>query len=246
MDSTQACTEGFQESLVACLYDECDKTERERVTIHVARCAACAGELEALRSVRGVLDLWEAPEPTLGFRLVADRDRLAPWWRRMLEPSWGLAAAAGLVLVVAVAIVSVEVRFDPNGVVLRMGWEDRSATSVSTSLEPADPMTGVSVDGRVPWHADLDRLEDELRDVFTREFLPASVTSAEADRSALLLEIQRLIEESERRQQQEVAVWFTEFAREFDMQRRADQQRFQQDLGALEGVTDYLVRVSQR
>ena len=51
---------------------------------------------------------------------------------------------------------------------------------------------------------------------------------------------------SELRQQQERALWLTEFAQELDMQRRADQQQFQQELGALEGFADYLVQVSQR
>lgn len=61
-----------------------------------------------------------------------------------------------------------------------------------------------------------------------------------------LKKIEGLISASERRQRQEFALWFTEFSQEFDMQRRADQQRVQQELGALESVADYLVRVSQR
>ena len=250
MDATQGCTEGLKEALVAYVYNECDETERERVASHVATCAACSSELDALQSVRGALDLWEAPEPALGFRLVADRDRSAPWWRRAIEASWGLAAAAGLVLVVAAAIASVEVRYDASGVVLRMGWAARARTEIPEPVPQSDvePATAAEVgtDDRTPWHADLVRLEGELRQALDTESVSQPVIPPETNHSALLKEIERLIAQSERRQKQEVAVWFTQFAQEHDMLRRADQQRFQQDLGALEGVTDYLVKVSQR
>ena len=53
--------------------------------------------------------------------------------------------------------------------------------------------------------------------------------------------IRTLIEQSERRQQQEFATRILALAQEFDLQRRADQMRVQQEVGAL---ADYLVRVS--
>ena len=244
MDSTRECSEELRESLVAYLYGECDETEREQVERHVATCSTCASELESLRSVRGALGQWETPEPALGFRLVADRERGVPWWRQALEPTWGLAAAAGLILVVAAAASNVRVDYDASGFTVRMGWAGAPAAvpdpgeSVAASpLPPSDP---------APWRAELVRLEDRLRRDMITETVAPPVAAAETDHGELLRELERLIAQSELRQQQEVAVWFTAFAQEFDMQRRADQQRFHQDLGALEGVTDYLVRVSQR
>jgi RNA polymerase sigma factor (sigma-70 family) len=56
--------------------------------------------------------------------------------------------------------------------------------------------------------------------------------------------LQGLIDENERRHQQELALWLTDFAREFDMQRLADQRRVHNELGALEQYADYLVRAS--
>ena len=70
-------------------------------------------------------------------------------------------------------------------------------------------------------------------------------TRLAGDSDALLRQVRGLIAQSERRQQQERALWLTEFAQELDVQRSADQQRLQQELGALDGVADYLVRVSQ-
>ena len=59
-------------------------------------------------------------------------------------------------------------------------------------------------------------------------------------------QVEGLITQSEQRQQEQLALWLTQFAQEFDVQRRADQQRMDQELGALEGYADYLVRASQR
>ena len=58
---------------------------------------------------------------------------------------------------------------------------------------------------------------------------------------ALMQRIRVLIEQSERRQEQEFATRLLALAQEFDLQRREDQMRIQQEVGAL---TDYLVRVS--
>jgi hypothetical protein len=91
-------------------------------------------------------------------------------------------------------------------------------------------------------------LENELRRDLTVRVDDSGLVKAPgtADSPALVDEMHGLIAQSERRQQQELALWFTEFAQEFDMQRRADQQRVQRELGALEGYTDYLVRTSGR
>ena len=53
-----------------------------------------------------------------------------------------------------------------------------------------------------------------------------------------------MIDANERRHQQELALWLTDFAGEFDMQRLADTRRVQDELGALEQYADYLVRAA--
>ena len=75
-----------------------------------------------------------------------------------------------------------------------------------------------------------------------------AVAAAAPDRAApeaaddvLMQRIRTLIEQSERRQEQEFATRLLGLAQEFDLQRREDQIRIQQEVGAL---TDYLVRVS--
>ena len=249
-----------QPALIGYLYDECEPDERDRLEAHLVDCHHCARELESLRSVRGTLAEWTPPEPSLGFRIVSDRDtRRAQWLRVPWQPAWSLVAAAGIVLLVGAALASVEVRYGNDGFAFRMGWTGRTDTADGT----ASPAVSIASAGPVdvaapPWRAELVALEDQLRQEMEarpredrRAPAPASVGPGDsgwpsADEDQLLRRIQGLISRSEQRQQQEMASWLTEFAQEYDMQRRADQQRMQQELGALEGFADYLVRVSQQ
>ena len=261
----QGCRQ--EEALVDYLYDECEPEERDRLEAHLATCHRCARELESLRFARGTLAEWTPPEPPLGFRVVSDRDTgHVPWWRVPLQPGWGLATAAVGVLLVGAVLASVEVRYGDDGFMFRMGWSGRTAVegapapeAAIVSAEPASDAAPVAPEaGATPWRADLMALEAQLRREMVAsgrdarrapELVPAGTAISEqtvVGEDGLLREIQGLISQSERRQQQDLALWLTEFAQEFDMQRRADQQRMQQELGALEGFADYLVRVSQR
>lgn len=198
MDKDSPCGGLDRDALVAYLYDDCEPAEQERVAAHLAVCGRCAAEVESLRSLRGSLEAWDVPALPSGIRVVSERDaRRRPWPQLALRPAWGLAAAAGVLLGVGLALAGVEMRIVDGGFIVHVG-------SVAES------------------------------DV------------AQAERDVLMEQVRGLISQSEQRQQQERALWLTEFAQEVDMQRRADQQQFQQELGALEGFADYLVRVSER
>ena len=253
MDGNPPCGVRDREALVAYLYDECEPAERERVEAHLAVCVRCADEVAAFRSVRGTLDAWTLPEASLGLRVVSDREtRGRPWWAFARRPAWGLAAAAVAVFAAGLLLGGVEVQYGDGALVLRAGLVDyvRSVAGAAGAGAPAAeaPAAVEPAQTVAPWRADLVALERQLR----RELAPGEVAprpgseTRAIDHEALLLQLQGLIAQSERRQQQERALWLTEFAQELDVQRRADQQQLRQELGALEGVTDYLVRVSQR
>ena len=253
MDRVPPCGVRDRQALIAYLYDECEPAERERVEAHLGVCARCADEAAGFRSVRGALDAWTLPEPALGLRVVSDREtRSAPWWSLARHPGWRLAAAAVLVFAAGLVLGGVEVRYGDGGLVLRAGLVDylRSAAGRAGAAPPAaDARAEVEPEqAAAPWRADLVALERQLR----RELAPAAVGPRPGpepraiDHDALLQQLQGLIAQSERRQQQERALWLTEFAQELDVQRRADQQQLRQELGALEGVTEHLVRVSSQ
>jgi hypothetical protein len=85
----------------------------------------------------------------------------------------------------------------------------------------------------------------------------APAGSAQTSDAALLKRVQTLIDESEERQKQELALRLTQFGRDVELQRRADLVRIEQGFGRFEGRTvdevarqrqllDYLVRTSGR
>ena len=240
MDKDSPCGGLDREALVAYLYDDCDPADKERVEAHLAVCGRCAAEAESLRSLRGSLEAWDVPAMPSGIRVVSERDaRRGRWPRPVLRPAWGLAAAAGVLLGAGLAVAGVEMRIVDGGFIVHVGSRsepDAARADAGSAVAPG-PALAAAPDGGTPWRAELARLESELR----RDLAPAP-----AERDVLLDQVRGLISQSEQRQQQERALWLTEFAQEVDMQRRADQQQFQQELGALEGFADYLVRVSER
>jgi hypothetical protein len=78
-----------------------------------------------------------------------------------------------------------------------------------------------------------------------------------ASEEQILGRVRTLIEESERRQQRELALRTAQVVRDFDSQRQADLAQIQSSFGQIEGLTgaevreqrqmlDYLIRVSQQ
>jgi hypothetical protein len=250
MTHESLCNE--QSALVDLLYDECDPQERRRLEAHVAICAACARELRALQAVRTDLQVWTPPEQTLGFRVVQDQTRIEPSSvtsdvasarRTWFVPAWAMAAAAVLVLAVGAAIANVEVRYGADGLTVRTGWKQLVPSTAPARVR----VERASTETASPWRADLATLERQLR----REFaaLPAApaarpvVVNQAADRASaerdaeLLGRVRALIDESERRQQRDLALRLTDVAREFEATRRADLMRIERGLNTLEQQT---------
>ncbi|MPZ19093.1 MAG: hypothetical protein GEV06_14440 [Luteitalea sp.] len=229
-------------SLVTLLYGEgSEAEERQRLEGHVLGCEACAGELGGLRSVRGALAQWTAPEVPLGFRVVrevAQAQAAAPaaaaapapapalrrWW--VAVP---LAAAAVLVLAAAAALANLDVRVGPEGLTVRTGWsESDQETSRTARADDASATTA-------PWRTDLARFRQELRREFAAMPVSATSTASSDEASAeLFRRLQVLIDRSEARQQEQLAQQIADLATQFQLQRREDLVRITQDIGRLE------------
>lgn len=254
------CTE--KERLVAVLYDEGDPDERAAVEAHIASCPACADDLAGFHDLRRDLRAWEPPDADLRFRVV--RNHTEPGgglWDRF--PAWMPAAAAAVLVVGAAAgLANVRVGHGPDGWHVRTGWFQ--AASRSVDAVPAPPVAPVvpatSGISEQEFRGALEALEARLRaDLEQAPIARASAPAgaAEGDRGEMLRQVRKLIEESERRQQRELALRLTQVVQDFDAQRRADLVRIEQGFGQLEGITgeeaarqrallNYLVRTSQR
>lgn len=233
-------------ALLEYVYDECSPQDSPVVAAHVATCERCAEEVRALQTTREEMRAWTPPDAVLGFRmpgvvsLPAEILRPTRWWRRPL-PAWAQVAAAVVLFAAGVGLGA-----------LRGTGAESSAPLVAVTPADVDSAT-IPVSAR-----DLTALEQRLRaDMSARDRGAAPAVSPRQSDDALLQQVRVMIRESERRQQQELALRTAELVKDVDAQRRGDLARIERTFGQMEGTTgvqveqqrqllNYLMRVSQR
>ena len=266
-------------TLIAYLYDDIEPAERAALETHLVTCAACRGELDELAGVRRQLARWAPPDSRQSAvvshqsavgshqsglvgsqRGMFGSPRLvgAPeaggarrsWWRDI--PAWAQVAAAMLVLGASAGIANLDIRYDRDGLSVRTGWSKPAPTApVGSDAAPA------------PWRPELAALERQLRSDLQPPQPIAAAPAAPAGQAArtdadLMRRLKSLVDESERRQQSELALRVAEVLRDVNAQRTADLRRIDQNLGAVQDKTNvevlrnrgllnyYVQRVSQR
>ena len=231
-----------KDTLVAYLYGEVDADVRREVERHLRTCSACTRETEGLQHVRQDLQLWMPPEPALGFGIVQKApatpapvltsSRFATLHQL---PVWVQAAAAVLVVAVGAGIANVQVRSTSDGITVTTGWMQPAVTPMAADpvIEATDP----------EWRRELVALEQNLRaeiasqqDAIKAATMPRQ-PDTNADRSALLVRVQKMIEESEERQQQEMALRFIQADRVWSSRWSTDRATMTRQLGSLQGRT---------
>jgi anti-sigma factor RsiW len=234
------------DALLDYLYEEGDPAERLKIARHLQTCASCSIAVLEFQTVRGMLNEWRPPASQLGFRIVQEQPSPAPiprhgWWvpsRRL--SAWAQAAAAVLLFAAGVAVSQLNFNY-ANGA-LTVGTRPPEMNEVNEVNVPAIRNASIEL---VP--------EVGVPDVGAP---PASATNTnDTDVEQLLQRVRAMIEQSEVRQQRELALRLSQVAREVDTQHRADLLRIQQNLGQFEMQTgaqidqqqqimDYLVRTS--
>jgi anti-sigma factor RsiW len=255
------CTySGRDDLLIAYLYDEIETADRAAFNAHLSACGRCTRELAALRGVRSTLSTWAPPEPRVVTnyepRATSDEARVtgheprARSWHDV--PGWAQVAAALLVLGVSAAIANVEVRHDASGWTMRTGW---SKVAAPVAAAPA-----AAAGSSAPWRADLAALERQLRTEFhpsPARAVPAAVTANSMSDAELQRRVRAIINESERRQERELALRVAEVLRDVNAQRQADLVKIDRSLGLIQTSTygeqmkqrelvNYLLKVSQK
>lgn len=237
MTQSQCTYNGDREqALIAYLYDdlEADRAGRTAFAAHIASCGTCTEEIAALRGVRSQLARWSPPEPAL---LTANtptppaavRSPKASWWREV--PVWAQVAAALLVVGVSAGIANLDIEYDASGLSVRTGWtkaapEARTAPATAAQSDPA------------PWRSDLTALERQLTSTIEAAKVstprggpplqPARGASADDD---VVRRVRALIEASEKRQQNELALRVAEVLRDVHAMRQADLVKIDRTLG---------------
>ncbi|HZP46953.1 MAG TPA: zf-HC2 domain-containing protein [Vicinamibacterales bacterium] len=246
-----------EQTLIAYLYDDIDPADRAAFDAHLPTCARCRRDLASLSGVRQQLARWQPPLPQLP---SSDRAPVASHrWRQL--PAWAQVAAALLFLGVSAAIANLDVRYDASGLSVRTGWSRpspdaaRGAGSLAAAVVPAaQPVRPADM----ATHDDLTALEQRLR----AEIKGASVAAPQAARAAsadadTLRRVRALVDESEKREQRELALRVAQVLRDVNAQRQADLSKIDRNLGLIQNSTgveilkqremvNYLMRVSQR
>lgn len=255
MSTTFQC--GDNGGLVSYLYDECEPDQRAAIGAHLAICAACAAELAALESTRIHLASWSPPDMDLGFAIT----RPGTWFVQPL-PAWAQLAAAVALFAIGLSLGIARPSIFTRGALSLV--EGRATTPVTAAAARVDGVTAATLD------ALEQRLRDEIAELRTTGPAPAAAqapgegqpsTLARGAPSAvegqLLARVRALIDESERRQQRELALRTAQIVRDFDSQRRVDLEQIQRSFGQIEGLAgaevreqrqmlNYLMRVSQQ
>lgn len=239
------------DALLDYLYEEGDPAERLKIAKHLQECAVCSVAVLEFQNVRGMLRYWTPPGSELGFRVVQDSafaptrvaspapgvavDREArsgawPAWVRSTSQRmpWLQAAAAVLLFVAGMAVSQINVDYEGGRVV----FSGRSAQPVANTR-------GSSI--TLPTQAASDVTSPNAG--VTPQPVPADRDPV--DTEVLLQRVRAMIDQSEQRQQRELALRLSQVTREVDTQHQADLLRIQQDFGHQQEATmDYLVRTS--
>jgi hypothetical protein len=225
-----------KELLVSYIYDELHGAERKAFQHHLASCLSCREEVQALRATRGHLGSWTPPEQALGFTLPApERGRTAA---RLRAVAWPLAAAAALLLAVGSVLANVDISVSNGGMTIRAGAARDASAAAAPSVNEETRQALAGVQQRVR------ELEALLAAQAAADTAPVAVSPAahtaegsRVDEAALLRRVQKLIEESEGRQQQRFAVRLMQIVRELQAEHTMDLVRIEQSFNQHQAVS---------
>ena len=150
-------------------------------------------------------------------------------------------AAAALFIGVSAGIANLEVRSDQNGLSVRTGWS-RPAAVASVAPSAASPAASVVQGASTPWRNDLAALERLLKNEIrasqtvmstaaSTALPPRAGSTADAD---TLRRVRTLLDESEKRQQRELALRVAELMRDVTAQRQVDLRNIDRSLGVVQ------------
>jgi hypothetical protein len=175
-------------------------------------------------------------------RLVDTSQPSSRGWRTFSEaPVWLQAAAAMLVVAASLGIANINLTYSNQGLVITTGWMRPVATPAAPVVAQAAPASDTA---SAPWRADLTALEHRLLEEMKAQ--PVAAADPSSDHDALLKRVRTLVQDSESRQQRELALRVAEVARDAQSQRQADLLRIDRSLGLIQSRTGVEVMRTQQ
>jgi len=222
-----------QDALLDYLYEEGDAADRLAIAQHLQECAACAVAVVEFQNVRGMLIDWKSPASELGFRIVQDATLSVPVSHSARSGWWQMprlqAAAAVLLFAAGLAVSQLNVDYRDGRLIVSVGETTPPADIRSASITlPAENVN------RSP------NTDEIVRQVVERLGPNASA----GDTEQLFQRVRAMIDQSEQRQQRELAQRLMQVSREFDTQHKVDLLKIEQDFGKQQEALEYIVRTS--
>ena len=229
------------DALLDYLYEEGDPAERLAIAKHLQECAPCAVAVLEFQNVRSMLRDWAPPAArTLGARVSTPSvPALPPPVAAYRTPAvyarfgrFAQAAAALLIFAAGMAVSQLSVDYRSGIVTVRTpsALPQPGIRDASITLRPeSTPLV----------RADASPVGNAAAPIGGQ----TSASSVEIER--LLQRVRAMIDQSEQRQQRELALRLSQVAREVDAQHQVDIVKIQEDIGRQQDATmDYLVRTS--
>jgi hypothetical protein len=236
------------ETIVAYLYGEMEADERALFDRHLVACAPCRAELADLRGVRSELARSAALELTGHIPFDVAIPALGAGKAARNIPVWAQAIAATLILGAAAGVANLDITYSgTSGLSIRTGWRHPvDGKSEQTAAAPGLAIQTASSTSTPPWKTDLTALERELRADIDRQPVAVQKASSSISDDVVLRKVRQLVEDSEKRQESELALRVAEAVRELQMQRQADLVKIDRTLGLMQNRTGMEVMRTQR
>lgn len=185
-----------REQLIAYLYDEDIRpNERERLKVHIETCPSCSQTLEELDSTSRILNAWSDEKPDMDLVFVQDRQ---PLWQNLLPTRYPKTwATAGVAIAAILIFTFLNIEF-----AIRDG-----AFHTSISLRSSDSPEQIAI-----------------TDTTEAPSLDAPITLGEfiIHQQNLIDYTNRLVQESQNQQRNEVNNTFIRLVGELETQRQQD------------------------
>ena len=222
--------EAMRDDVVALLYDDGDLAERSRARDHLAQCVPCRAEYAELKGVRKTLGGWNLPlAPPL------PQARASARWFPV-----GLAAAAGLILGIGVAVAGRNAFFQGSAEKAAVAANPATATARSGSATQAQLVSYDELQDLL--RTQESRHQAEIADL-RRSFIQATEASTSPGAplkiasNASPATIERLLKASEERQARMFEARLAGLHTESDLQRQYDMAQIAAGLAYIDSRT---------
>lgn len=230
---TSLTCEALRDDILALLYDDGEPAERARARDHLAQCVPCRVEYGEFKGVRKALGGWTLPASATAPKPVVVVRPVTRWMTA------GLAAAAGLILGIGLAVAG------------RSVFQNAPASSAVASAAPSGTTTTtpVSLVSRDEFQAALRAQESrhqaelaELRQALLQTADPSAPQGAARATNASNVSlspsvVERLLRASEERQSRLIEARLAGLRTETDLQRQYDMAQIAAGLAYIDSRT---------